>query len=198
MVKTVILAAGAFPKREGLAWQTLVSAGRVVACDGAANAYRRHFRKWPDVVIGDLDSIGKNCPVAVKVADQETNDLTKAIGFCRAKGWNDLVIVGATGLREDHAIGNVFRALDAQVPVITDCGVFHPVCGKARFRAKKGTPVSVFAPDPKTRMTSQGLAWKLDDIRFDNLYVATLNRTSATAFSVTSTRPVFVYIANMV
>ena len=51
----------------------------------------------------------------VRVAEQETNDLDKAIRLCRERGWGDLVVVGATGLREDHAIGNVYRALAAEV-----------------------------------------------------------------------------------
>ena len=44
---TVILAAGDFPRRGGAAWRLLESATRVVACDGAANAYRRRFGAWP-------------------------------------------------------------------------------------------------------------------------------------------------------
>ena len=55
--RTVILAAGDFPKKGGTAWKLLATATRVVACDSAADAYRRRFRKWPDVIIGDLDSI---------------------------------------------------------------------------------------------------------------------------------------------
>ena len=54
--RTVILAAGDFPKTGGAAWKLLAAATRVVACDSAADAYRRRFRKWPTVVIGDLDS----------------------------------------------------------------------------------------------------------------------------------------------
>ena len=60
------------------------------------------------------DVLGEPTPVScefVRVAEQETNDLDKAIRLCRERGWGDLVVVGATGLREDHAIGNVYRAL---------------------------------------------------------------------------------------
>ena len=195
---TVILAAGDFPNRGGRAWQVLAAAQRVIACDSAGDAYRRRFCKWPDLTIGDLDSIkGERTGASVlHVEDQSTNDLSKAIDYCRAQGWNDLVIVGATGKREDHSIGNVYRALAAQVAVVTDYGTFHPVCGQATFHAPKDTGVSVFAPDPKTRMTSRGLKWKLDGVRFENAWCATLNRTSAKAFSVTSTHPVFVFVAH--
>jgi 2-amino-4-hydroxy-6-hydroxymethyldihydropteridine diphosphokinase/thiamine pyrophosphokinase len=200
-MRTVILAAGDFPSRGSEPERVLMSAARVVACDSAATAYRRRFRAWPDVVIGDFDSLDfsrggdelqQRC---VRVSDQETNDLEKAIRHCRQRGWNDLAVVGATGLREDHTIGNVFRALVAEVPVVTETGVFHPVRGKLQMRVGEGTAVSVFACDPTTRMTSRGLAWKLDGVKFANPYCATLNRATTDTIAVTSTRPAFVYVA---
>ena len=195
----MILAAGDFPKRGGRAWEILARAKRVVCCDSAALAYHRRFRRWPDVIVGDLDSLGARrvpCRV-IHDANQDTNDLTKAIGYCRGRGWRDLTVVGATGRREDHAIGNVFRALAAGVRLVTETGTFHPVRGRAAFRVRKGTPVSVFAPDPETRMDSTGLEWPLRGVKFANLYCATLNRTTASRFAVTSDRPVFVFIAEI-
>ena len=194
----VILANGEFPKKDGEAWSILAAAKRVVSCDGAADSYRRRFGKSPFAVVGDMDSV-KWLPEGsevVRVADQETNDLEKAVRWCRACGWRRIVVVGASGKREDHLIGNVFRALDLGVEMITDFGRFVPVCGKASFRVAKGAAVSVFAPDASTRMTSKGLEWPLDKVAFRNLYCATLNRASASRVSLTSTKPVLVYIAS--
>jgi len=196
--ETVILAAGDFPKKGGEAWKLLVSAKRVVACDSAANAYRRRFRKWPTVIIGDLDSISRTAlnsqlstlnSQLIRITNQDTNDLEKAISYCAKRGWRSPVIVGATGKREDHTLGNVFRALEHGLEIVTDTGRFLPFCGKLTLRLKKGTPVSIFAPDPKTRMTSKGLEWPLDDVKFKNLYCATLNRASAATVTLTSTCP---------
>ena len=88
----------------------------------------------------------------------------------------------------------MFRALAEQVPVVTEYGVVHPVSGKASFAAAPGAGVSVFAPDRETMMTSEGLKWPLAGVRFDSVYTATLNRAPEGRFSVTSDRPVFVYI----
>ena len=193
---TVILANGDFPKKGGAAWKLLVAARRVVCCDGAADAYRRRFGCWPAVVVGDLDSFRRRrlpCRV-VHDADQETNDLEKATAYCSKEGWRNVVVVGATGKREDHAIGNVFRALAQQVPIVTDFGTFHPVCGRKTLKAAKGKGVSVFAPDPKTHMTSTGLAWPLDGVKFRNLFCATLNRATASRVTISSDKPAYVYI----
>ena len=198
--RTVILVAGDFPRKDGAAWRLLAGATRVVACDSAADAYRRRFHKWPDVIVGDFDSLPRlpsrvSCPpTLVKVLDQDTNDLEKAISYCAKRGRRNPVIVGATGKREDHALGNVFRALDYGCEIVTDFGRFIPVCGKALFKVKKGAAVSIFAPDPKTRMTSKGLEWPLDDVKFKNLHCATLNRATGTRVVLTSTKPVSVYI----
>ena len=197
--RTVILAAGDFPRKGGAAWKLLAGAKCVVACDSAADAYRRRFRKWPTVIIGDLDSFSHPnlFPVPcslIPVSDQNTNDLEKAMSYCAMRGWKSPVIVGATGKREDHTIGNVFRALAYDCEIVTDYGRFVPVCGKTTFKVKKGAAVSIFAPDPKTRMTSRGLEWPLDDVKFRNLYCATLNRATASRVTLTTTKPVSVFV----
>ena len=149
-------------------------------------------------MIGDLDSFKTPARGAtvVPVAEQDDNDLDKAIAYCRARGWTDLAIVGATGKREDHTIGNVFRALAAGVTMLTDFGTFHPLAGRRRFRVSVGTAISLFAPDPATRMTSRGLEWPLDGVTFRTLATATLNRASARSVTLASDRPVYVYIAH--
>ena len=199
--QTVILANGDFPKKGGAAWKLLVAATRVVCCDGAANAYRRVFRKWPAVIVGDMDSLDPRSSSLIPhpsslipVPDQETNDLEKALDLCAQRGWKDPVVVGATGKREDHTIGNVFRALARQVPIVTDFGVFHPVCGRKVLKTAKGKGISVFAPDPKTRMASTGLAWPLEGVEFRNLFCATLNRATASRVTISSDKPSYVYV----
>ncbi len=192
----VILAAGDFPRKGGAAWKLLAEAKRVVCCDGAADAYRRRFGKPPTAVVGDCDSVRGRFDNLVKIAEQDTNDLAKAVRWCRARGWKNPVVLGATGKREDHALGNVFRALESGLEVVSDYGRFVPVEGRATFRVARGTAISVFATDPATRMTSRGLAWPLDGFRFENLYGATLNRASASRVVLTSTKCVYVYIAS--
>lgn len=194
-MRTVILAAGDFPKRGGEPYRLLASARCVVACDGAADAYRREFGRWPDAVVGDLDSASAAARGrAVRIPDQDTNDLSKAISWCRSHCCGDPVILGATGKREDHTIGNIYRALEAGVRVVTDFGEFLPVRGTVRFRTWKGAGVSVFTSDPRAKMSSRGLRWKLDGLRFSNAWCATLNRASSETVEVTSDRAAFVYV----
>ncbi|MGN0854560.1 MAG: thiamine diphosphokinase [Kiritimatiellia bacterium] len=202
--ETVILAAGDFPRKGGRAWRLLAAAKRVVCCDGAGAVYRRHFGKWPTVLVGDMDSAGVETrrraasggSTVVPLAEQDTNDLAKAVRYCAAQGWKSPIILGATGKRDDHALGNIFRALDFGLDVVTDYGCFTPVEGRRSFTGMRGAAVSVFATAPATRMTSTGLEWPLDGVIFDNLYCATLNRASARRVTLTSTHRVYVYFAS--
>ena len=194
---TVILAAGEFPRKGGEARRLLESAGRVVACDSAALAFRRHCGRWPEVVVGDLDSLGVRHPPCevVCVSEQDTNDLAKAAEYCARRRWRVAAVVGATGKREDHTLGNVFRALAHGLTIVTDRGRFVPVVGRRTLSVARGAAVSVFAPDPATRMTSRGLEWPLDRVRFRNLFCATLNRATVSRVTLAATRPVTVFVA---
>lgn len=195
MERTVILAAGDFPKKGGEPRRILASASRVVACDSAADEFRRVFRRWPDVTVGDLDSVGSVIPPGtVRDDDDSVNDLAKAIAHCARMGWRDPIVLGATGKREDHTIGNVFHACEAQVRICTESGDFLPVLGRRTFRTRIDAGVSVFAPDPATRMKSRGLRWKLDGVTFDRIWRATLNRASGENVTVESDRAAYVFV----
>ena len=98
--EAVILANGEYPSHP-LPLQMLKNAEFVVCCDGAANEYilRGHT---PDVIIGDGDSLSPEykelfSPIVHQIADQETNDQTKAVHFLQKKGFRRIAIVGATG-----------------------------------------------------------------------------------------------------
>lgn len=192
----VILAAGDFPAKGGVAWRMLEEAEVVVCCDSAADAFRRRFSREPYAVVGDCDSLKGEFGNVVRVAEQETNDLEKAVQYCRKMGWRHPVILGATGKREDHTIGNIFRAMSLNLEVVSDFGRFVPFCGRKSFKVEKGASISVFATDAATKMTSKGLKWPLDGVEFKNLYCATLNRATSRRIVLVSDRPVCVYLAN--
>lgn len=191
--ENVILAAGDFPGRGGEARRILDAAKRVICCDSAADAFRRNCGREPFAVVGDCDSVKGRFGNVVRVEEQDTNDLAKAVRFCREKGIGNLVILGATGKRDDHSLGNIFRALDFAIDVVTDYGRFTVLDGIKTYRVKPGSGVSVFAVDPETEMTSKGLKWPLDGVKFENLYCATLNRTVGGEVTISSTKRVYIY-----
>lgn len=202
MVTTAILADGA-PPTHPAARAAFDAASRLVCCDGA---YRkaRALGRLPDLVVGDGDSLSAADRATlgerfVSIAEQETNDLDKAFRTAVARfGGAGIVILGAGGLREDHFLGNVFRLpgfarAAPDVAMVTDAGTFTVVTGARRYACRPGEAVSVFAPDPAARATSEGLEWPLDGASLAELWRGTLNRTTGTSFRLACDRPLLVY-----
>lgn len=202
MVTTAILADGA-PPTHPAARAAFDAASRLVCCDGA---YRkaRALGRLPDLVVGDGDSLSAADRAAlgerfVSIAEQETNDLDKAFRTAVARfGGAGIVILGAGGLREDHFLGNVFRLpgfarAAPDIAMVTDAGTFTVVTGARRYACRPGEAVSVFAPDPAARATSEGLEWPLAGVSLAELWRGTLNRTTGTSFRLACDRPLLVY-----
>ena len=197
--EAVILANGEYPTHP-LPLRMLEEAKFVVCCDGAANEYisRGHT---PDVIIGDGDSLSPEykelfAPIIHRIADQETNDQTKAVLFLQKKGYRKIAIVGATGKREDHTLGNISLLMDymqegLQVRMITDYGVFIPSCDTQRFDAHPGQQVSIFNFGA-TGLQGEGLAYPLSD--FNNWWQGTLNEATGEEFCIHATGKYLVFI----
>lgn len=196
---TVIVANGEWDARELRV--AAFAAAHVVLCDGAADRFLADIPVTPDLVIGDCDSISPESAAKLgkllcRVPSQEDNDLSKAFTACRERGWDaNMVVYGACGRREDHSLGNIFRALEAGARIKTPYGAFTPVDDVMEFQTREGSAVSIFAADPATQMESTGLVWPLGGVKFKNLYCATLNRTCAESFTVKTNRRVYVYVA---
>lgn len=180
--KTVILANGVFPCHE-TPLSALRLAKQVVCCDGAADRLVEAGFD-PAWIVGDLDSVsnavrGRFPDRLVKVQEQSTNDLAKAFRFCLSRGWTDLAILGATGLREDHMLGNLSLLADfareASVMMLTDAGWFTPLLAPARLPSRAGQQVSIFALDPRTSVSAEGLKYPLDGLRLERWWTASLN-----------------------
>ena len=108
----VILAAGDFP-RKAYPLYILDGADAVVCCDGALQTALRRGVKV-DAVVGDMDSVSPSVlkrfkGKTVKVSEQETNDLTKALNYVISEypSVSEITILGATGKREAHTLGNL-------------------------------------------------------------------------------------------
>lgn len=188
---TVILANGSFPTHAA-PLAALRNASRIVCCDGAADRLSAAGLE-PTWVVGDLDSLSGEQRVRyrdrlVEVPEQETNDLAKAFRFCLSHGWGELVILGATGLREDHTLGNLSLLADfaqeASVCLMTDTGLFTPVLSSSQLPSHAGQAVSIISLDPHAAIHAEGLKYSLDGLRLNRWWQATLNEACGESVSL--------------
>lgn len=187
--QAVIIDAGKFPENSN-ALQWLDGCERVVCCDGAANRYLAvSGRVWR--IVGDCDSLDpaimeRYHDIVRPFPDQETNDQTKSVKYLAGKGVRRIAVLGATGMREDHTLGNISLLIEylkqgVDARAYTDYGVFIPVCGNREFHCRPGSQVSIFNFGA-TCMRSEGLRYPIRD--FDNWWQGTLNETTAPSFTI--------------
>ncbi|MCI5779855.1 MAG: thiamine diphosphokinase [Lentisphaeria bacterium] len=190
--RTVILANGEFPRRSDLL-TLLRRAESVVCCDGAARKLL-DFGREPDWIVGDMDSLGPELKArfserTVRFAEQETNDLAKAFRFCRSRGIKPVAVLGASGGREDHLLGNLSRFAECAEPdcrLYTESGFFVVFTGQGRFHGPVGRAVSIFSFDPAQKITSDGLKYPLRELSLSRWHAGTLNEIAAPEFSLTA------------
>ena len=194
----VIICDGSFPRTEYPRY-LIRTADFIICCDGALKKYIRNSKaifgteRLPDRVIGDMDSLPeslrkKHADIIVKIDEQEHNDQTKAFRWAmeNIKGIESITILGATGQREDHTIGNISLLMEyarmydlegsgIQVQMITDHATIVAVTDTVEMDCGEGRQISILTPDNTLRIKSEGLRWKTDDVVFDNWWKATLN-----------------------
>ena len=188
-VDAIILANGDYPSAD-VPVQLLKEAPYVVCCDGGANEYIEKGYT-PDIIIGDGDSLSEEnrrlyADLIHHNPDQETNDQTKAIQFLLSQGKKRIAIVGATGKREDHTIGNIsllmeYMRMGVEVCMYTDYGVFVPCKDTCVFECRPGQQVSIFNFTAKA-LKSKGLAYPIYD--FTSWWQGTLNRCTDASFTI--------------
>ena len=200
MNNIVILCNGKFPRKEYPLY-LLEKAEAVVCCDGAAVKYLRRFGRMPEAVIGDMDSLPnkwreKLGPIVLHVEEQDDNDMTKAMRYVleHHPEVKDIHILGATGLREDHTVGNLgllmeytrlFDLGEIRVEMVSDYSTAFAVADSCELHVGKGRRVSLFSPDNSLTIKSEGLEWPTDGVVFDNWWPATLNRATADVVKLT-------------
>jgi thiamine pyrophosphokinase len=186
---TVIVADGVFPQHS-VPLGYLKKAKNIICCDGGTQNLLLSGR-IPDAIIGDMDSL--NADLINRFSDriyrdenQDINDLTKAVVWCSKMGYTDIIIVGATGKREDHTLGNISLLVEyagyMNVIMATDTGVFQPLLRSTHLSSFEGQQVSIFSIDPETEITSHGLRYPLKQTKLRNWWSATLNEALEETF----------------
>lgn len=202
MHKTVVIICdGRFPRSEYPRY-LIRSADFIICCDGALSKFIRASeavfgeKRLPDVVIGDMDSLSpalrkRHSDIIVEIDEQEHNDQTKAFRWVMENLDNvgSIYILGATGEREDHTIGNISLLmeyarsydLDAKgitLEMVSDYSTIFAITDTYEMECGEGRKVSILSPDNSLRIKSEGLEWPTDDVVFDNWWKATLNKAS--------------------
>ncbi|MBO5419844.1 MAG: thiamine diphosphokinase [Bacteroidales bacterium] len=208
----VIICDGCFPK-SAYPCYLIQTADFIICCDGALRKFLKNSKKifgedrLPDLVTGDMDTLSKAlqkkyADIIVKVDEQEHNDQTKAVTWAvdNLGDGLDIFILGATGEREDHTIGNISLLMEyarrwdleqkeISIQMISDHGTLFAISDTTEIDCGTGRRISIFSPDNSLKIKSEGLQWPTDDVVFDNWWKATLNRACSDRIRLTFSHP---------
>ena len=202
----VIICAGDFPQKEYPKY-LISTADYIICCDGAFQTWLKKAPsifgdlRLPNAIVGDMDSLSpsiqkKYSSIIVRIAEQDTNDQTKAFKYIMEnyKDVEYIHILGASGKREDHTIGNLSLLMEycrmpirdnIQIDIVSDYSTAFAITDSCELHIGEGRTISIFSPDNSLNIESEGLVWPTDSVVFDNWWKATLNKTSSDIVKLT-------------
>ena len=113
---------------------------------------------------------------------------------------SQFTVIGATGRREDHTIGNISYLITfadehpgADIEMLTDYGRFVATTGRRTFASFPRQQVSIFTMTPDIPINAIGLKWPLDGFHARLWWQATLNEALGDNFTLDSEGRIIVF-----
>lgn len=207
---TLVLANGAYPKESTAlslieAWAQAPEDRHLVCCDGAVNKLLSLQSVLPNKVVGDLDSISPQLRSLlgdrlIQVKEQESNDLSKTMRYIHSTlGLRSIVLLGATGEREDHTLGNLsllpsYAPLVEELVLMTDTGYFRLITEASTMEVVPGSQISFFNFE-RSPISVRGVHWALEQHILPYLWSGTLNRANSSTIYIEAPNPILVFVA---
>jgi thiamine pyrophosphokinase len=169
-IKCALILANGKPPGKRLLKKYLSSVDLFICADGGANTSVR-YNCIPHLIVGDFDSV-RNKTLRVfnkvkqrKLNDQNSTDLEKALTAARRNKCSKITVMGATGGRLDHAIGNLSALVKfshkADIKFVDETGEFIPVGHKLEITLAIGTNISLLPLSRCKKIVTAGLKWNL-------------------------------------
>jgi thiamine pyrophosphokinase len=132
---------------------------------------------------------------------EEYNDLQKALKYCVAKDYDNILLMGCGGLREDHFIANLsilaMYSKNKCMRMLTEHGDFGVIKRAEEIPSYPGMQVSVFPSHPEQKFWFTGLKYPVNNRAFKWLWEGSLNEALEDSFVVEASddEPVVIYRA---
>ena len=195
-----VLANGSFPSHP-IAKKYLNKSGTIICTDGAADKLIGSGRN-PDIIIGDFDSTsikGKNrTGIWIETPDQNKTDLEKTFEWCIMNNIKKIVLLGSSGKREDHTLGNLFTLAkyhdEIKCEMITNYAKIICVSGENYIFADTNQTISIIATEPIESITLDGLQYNMKNESLLPSARAISNKAISDKFYLESTGKVLVFL----
>lgn len=149
-----------------------VSQNDYIICADAGFKYKNIFKKEPDLIVGDFDSLGgvpKQNNVLTAPCEKDETDMMLAFLKGYEKGYRRFIILGALGgKRADHSIANIqllhyISCKGADAFIVDRERIFTCIKDKRiSFSKHANGYISVFSLSDKTEVTIKNLKYELN------------------------------------
>jgi thiamine pyrophosphokinase len=173
--KSVLIIANGEPPGDDLLQDLVQQSDFIIAADGGSTVC---FQKniYPDFIIGDLDSVEKHvlkhfkhCEI-IKISDQNTHDLDKAIEFCKTLKPDIIRVIAAFGKRLDHSLANLLllqkRFSELKLEFHDEHGRLSMITGDQELTIPVGQVVSLFSFLPVLGLSLRGFKYSLNNVDY--------------------------------
>jgi len=170
--KSVLIIANGEPPGDKVLFDLVDQSDIIIAADGGSNiCFQKNI--YPDFIIGDLDSIQQHvlshfkvCEI-IKISDQNTHDLAKALDMTRTLNPQVIRVVAAFGQRLDHTLANLLliQKLYSELPLefYDAYGCLTMISGDYHQILPVGQIVSLFSFLPVQGLTLTGFRYTLEN-----------------------------------
>ena len=155
----------------------------------------------PNLILGDLDTTtidGIDSQIeVVELSDQNKTDLEKSLDYCKKNSIKKVVILGSSGLREDHSMANVLIASTysdiLQIELITNYYRIIFVRENTKISAHN-VPVSIISLSSDNKITTSGLKYDLINEKLKSFSHGISNEVNGDSFTVKAESTIVVFI----
>lgn len=184
MIPQALILANGDPPTKRLLKLLLKNAALFVCADGGVNTAARYGLK-PNAVVGDMDSARPaslkkfHSTTIHKIVDDNSTDLEKSLSWIVQEGYRHVIVLGATGGRLDHFIGNLSAlakmSMHATIQFVDESGEWIFVDRFKNLSLPAGVTVSLIPLSRCDGIVTKGLKWNLN---FESLELGVLDGTS--------------------
>jgi len=154
-----------------------------------------------NLILGDLDTTtidGIDSQIEViELSDENKTDLEKSLDYCIEKSIKKVVILGSSGLREDHSMANVLIANSysdiLQIEMITCFYRIIFVRENTKINAHN-VPVSIISLSSDNKITTSGLKYDLNNEKLKSFSHGISNEVNGDSFTVKAESTIVVFI----
>ena len=155
----------------------------------------------PNLILGDLDSAtinGLDSEIeVVELPDQNKTDLEKSLDYCKENSIKKVMILGSSGLREDHSMANILIASTysdiLHIELITSFYRIIFVRENTKINAPNA-PVSIISLSSDNKITTSGLKYDLNNEKLKSFSHGISNEVNGDIFTAEAESTIVVFI----